>query len=165
MIPLLIDLKNQPVLIAGGGSIALRRLLLLLEEEALLTVISPDARQEIADLAKNGRLIWHQREISMEDLEGYRLIIAATNDGELNSKIADSVRKHTLVNVVSRAEHGNIQVPKIIKKGRLTLSVSTGGASPALAKEIGEKIEQLLDADIEAQLDEQWEKRKNPDLG
>ncbi|MCD7033847.1 precorrin-2 dehydrogenase [Metabacillus sp. GX 13764] len=165
MIPLLIDLKNEPVLIAGGGSIALRRLQLLLEEEALLTIISPEAGQEIADLAKNGRITWHQREISLEDLEGYRLIIAATNDSELNSKIADAARKHTLVNVVSRAENGNIQVPKIVKKGKLTLSVSTGGASPALAKEIGGKIEQLLDNDIEAQLDEQWKKRKDPDLG
>ncbi|MFY4773818.1 precorrin-2 dehydrogenase/sirohydrochlorin ferrochelatase family protein [Metabacillus sp. RGM 3146] len=161
MIPLLIDLKNESVLIAGGGGVAKRRLELLLAEEASITLVSPEIDSDIKEWISQERLTWLPRKIEEKDLSGYRLIVAATNDSEVNRWISETAGKHTLVNVVSKASEGNVQVPKILKKGRLTISISTGGASPKVSKELGNKIMQLLDDDLAEKLDLLWDERNN----
>ncbi|MBD1379976.1 precorrin-2 dehydrogenase/sirohydrochlorin ferrochelatase family protein [Metabacillus arenae] len=160
MLPLMIDMKNKQVVIVGGGKIALRRLRLLKEEGAHLTVVSPQVNDEIKNLAASGKIVWKKKEVCTEDIKQAFLIIAATNDPNINEWIAGQVSGHQLINVVHKAEIGNVQVPKIVKKGKLIFSVSTSGASPLLAKEFSEKFASLIDKDIEKKLEEYHQYRE-----
>ncbi|MBS2968921.1 hypothetical protein J9317_09135 [Metabacillus sp. KIGAM252] len=136
MIPLMIDFSEKPVLIAGGGKIAYRRLMVFLKEEAVITVISPEAVNEIRELHLSGRVQWIKRKIRKEDLKGFFLIIAATDDRMANKRIAEQIHPLQLVNIADEAKDGNVEVPMRASRGRLTVAVSTGGSSPAMAKEI-----------------------------
>ncbi|WP_226665785.1 NAD(P)-dependent oxidoreductase [Metabacillus litoralis] len=160
MLPLHINVQNQNVLIVGGGSIALRRLQLFLEEDAHVTVVSPEVVEEIENLARSNQLIWKKKKIEVSDLSQAFIIIAATNDHQINEWVAKQVAPTQLINVASNAEQGNVIVPKSIQKGRLTLSVSTNGASPKLAKQICEQISHQFDESFIKELDIMYEKRQ-----
>lgn len=161
MLPLHFNVKNKNVLIVGGGKIALRRLRLFLEEEANIRVISPDVLQEIAELSKLGKLNWQAKKVELADLKDALFIIAATNDSAVNEWIAENVSENQFVNVVSNADKGNVIVPKSVKKGRLTLSVSTNGASPALTKQICEQLSEQFDDQFINELEQMYETRMN----
>ncbi|WP_299831043.1 NAD(P)-dependent oxidoreductase [uncultured Metabacillus sp.] len=161
MIPLHIDVKGKQILIVGGGKIAFRRLLLFLHEGANITLISPEVIPEIEEYARQNKLHWIKKEIEQADLEQVFLIIAATNDPSINEWIAEQAGVNQLVNVVSKAEKGNVIVPESVKKGRLTLSVSTNGASPKLAKQICEQLSEQFDDRFINELDKMYELRKN----
>jgi precorrin-2 dehydrogenase/sirohydrochlorin ferrochelatase len=159
MIPLLINVKNKNVLIVGGGKIALRRLLLFLEEGAVVTVVSPVAAPEIIELSKLNQINWLEKKVEITDLQHAFIIIAATNDSKINEWIAENVSENQLVNVVSSAEKGNVTVPKSVKKGRLTLAVSTNGASPRLASQICNQLSNQFDDRFIKELDQLYENR------
>ncbi|WP_240050834.1 NAD(P)-dependent oxidoreductase [Metabacillus litoralis] len=160
MLPLHINVQNKNVLIVGGGSVALRRLQLFLEEDAHVTVVSPAVVDEIKNLAQSCQLIWKKKKIEVSDLREAFIIIAATNDHQINEWVAKQVTPNQLINVASNAEQGNVIVPKSIQKGRLTLSVSTNGASPKLAKQICEQISHQFDESFIKELDIMYEKRQ-----
>ncbi|GMB09259.1 precorrin-2 dehydrogenase [Thermolongibacillus altinsuensis] len=160
MYPLFVNMKNKKVVIAGGGKIAYRRLLALLKEEADITVISPTAIDEIVQLANERKIIWHQRPIEHTDYKDAFLIIAATNDPEVNKQIAQDASPHQLVNVASDHESGNVHIPSFFSRGKLTIAVTTEGASPSLAKAIKEKLEEIFDESYEDYVSFLYEQRK-----
>lgn len=98
----------------------------------------------------------------MKDLAPAFFIIAATNDRSVNQEIAASASETQLVNCVSDAEQGSVYMPKIICKGRIQVSVSTSGASPAHTKRLAEDIEPLITADLTEEVDRLFEKRRRP---
>jgi precorrin-2 dehydrogenase/sirohydrochlorin ferrochelatase len=167
MYPLFVNMKNKKVVIAGGGKIAYRRLLPLLKEEANITVVSPTAIAEIVQLAHEKKITWHQRPIEHADYKDAFFIIAATNDPEVNKRIAHCASPHQLVNVASDHESGNVHIPSAFSRGKLTIAVTTEGASPSLAKAIKEKLEEMFDesyADYVSFLHKQRKKLKEMDL-
>lgn len=159
MLPLHIDVKGRNVVVVGGGKIALRRLRLFLEEGAHITIVSPHVVEEIEMLSLEKRLLWIKKKVELSDLDSAFIIIAATNDPSLNEWVSKNAHKNQLVNVVSQVEQGNFLVPKSVKKGRLSLSVSTNGASPKLAKEICEQLSNQFDDSFIQELDELYEQR------
>ncbi|MBZ5748668.1 precorrin-2 dehydrogenase/sirohydrochlorin ferrochelatase family protein [Metabacillus rhizolycopersici] len=161
MLPLHFKVKDKNVLVVGGGKIALRRLRLFLEEGARITVISPDVVPEIAELSKADKLNWQAKKVELADLKDALFIIAATNDSAVNEWIAENASENQLVNVASNANKGNVIVPKSVKKGRLTLSVSTNGASPTLAKQICEQLSKQFDEQFVNELEQMYENRAN----
>jgi precorrin-2 dehydrogenase/sirohydrochlorin ferrochelatase len=161
MLPLHFNVKDKKVLVVGGGKIALRRLRLFLEEGARITVISPDVIPEIAELSKADKLNWQAKKVELADLKDALFIIAATNDSVINEWIAENASENQLVNVASDANKGNVIVPKSVKKGRLTLSVSTNGASPTLAKQICEQLSEQFDERFVNELERMYENRAN----
>lgn len=161
MLPLHIDVKGKHVLVVGGGNIAFRRLMLFLEEGAIVTVVSPEVVHEIEELSNQGHLTWLKKRIELADLGHAFMIIAATNDPAINEWIAENTSVNQLVNVASNAEKGNVIVPKSVNKGRLTLSVSTNGASPKLAKQICEQLSDQFDNQFIKDLDQMYENRAN----
>lgn len=161
MLPLHFNVKDKNVLVVGGGKIALRRLRLFLEEGARITVISPDVIPEIAELSKVGKLNWQAKKVELADLKDALFIIAATNDSAVNEWIAENASENQLVNVASNADKGNVIVPKSVKKGRLTVSVSTNGASPTLAKQICEQLSKQFDEQFVNELEQMYENRAN----
>ncbi|QBG56033.1 precorrin-2 dehydrogenase [Bacillus amyloliquefaciens] len=162
MLPLHINLGGKKIIIAGGGNVALRRLKTVLPEGADITVISPEVLPEIKKLADEERIRWIPRRIEMKDLEPAFFIIAATNDRGVNQEIAANASETQLVNCVSKAEQGSVYMPKIIRKGRIQVSVSTSGASPAHTKRLAENIEPLMTDDLAEEVDQLFEKRRRP---
>jgi precorrin-2 dehydrogenase len=140
--PLFLNLTNQPVVVVGGGTVARRKIRSLIAAGALVTVISPNA----VGLPKTVR--WLRRRYRNGDLRGARLVISATDDQAVNAQVcAEAKRRKLLVNCVAPPSAGNFIVPAVARRGGLTIAVSTGGVSPALAKRLRRDLERLLRKD------------------
>ncbi|WP_144524652.1 precorrin-2 dehydrogenase/sirohydrochlorin ferrochelatase family protein [Bacillus pumilus] len=161
MLPVHLDLTNQQVLIAGGGKIAARRVEALCIEACQITIVSPDVSKEMSRLIDTYNLNWKEKKVDAKDIEDAFFIVAATNDPAVNKWIAQTARPHQLVNCVSQSELGNVIVPKVVKAGKVTISVSTSGASPARTKQLAAEIETLLEQEDVGALDALYIERKN----
>jgi precorrin-2 dehydrogenase / sirohydrochlorin ferrochelatase len=139
--PLMIDLRNKQVIIVGGGPIAERKIQPLLTSGALLTVVSPEVTPAIEALAREEKLTWREKNASPGDVEKAFFLIAAA-DKEINEKISRAAPENCLINNVSDGEKGNTAFPAIVRRGRLTIAVSTGGASPKAARRIKQELEE-----------------------
>lgn len=159
VIPLMINLHGKKVVIVGGGHVAKRRLISLLESEAKLTVISPKVLPEIADLCKKGKVIWKNKEVSLEDLSEAFLIIIATNDKVVNETVRKNAPANCLINASTDAQTGNVHFPSHLKRGKLSIAVSTHGASPMLASKVKNDLSNLYDAHYEQYVDFLFEAR------
>jgi|Deesub1362A_J573_1020465.scaffolds.fasta_scaffold00026_64 precorrin-2 dehydrogenase/sirohydrochlorin ferrochelatase len=152
--PVFLRIYNEPCLVVGGGEVALRKIKTLIPYKPKLTVVSPSVHEKIANYSKKEKLIWIKREFILEDLEGKILVIAATNNVTLNQFISkEAQERNILCNVVDQPNLCSFIIPSIYKKGRLTIAVSTGGTSPALAKKIKEELNQYYGDGYELALD------------
>ena len=144
--PLFLNLAGEPVTVIGAGRVAQRKIRSLLAAGARVTAISPEATAPLRRLARSRKIRWLHRRYRTGDLPGARLVIAATDDPALNRRVcAEAKRRRLLVNCVTPPEAGNFIVPAVLRKGRVVVAISTGGASPALARELRRKLEQFLD--------------------
>ena len=135
-------LEDSHCLVVGGGTVALRKVEALMESGAKVKVVSPDVAPELAALQETEVLDIERRKFLVEDLAGIFLVISATDDREVNELVAKEARRRgMLVNVVDVPELCNFYVNAQVRRGDLTISVSTGGASPALAGKIRREIE------------------------
>jgi len=143
----MLELKGKPCLIVGGGEVACRKVYKLLEAQACPYVIAPQVKEELKNLALQGKIIWYPRRFFPGDTAGFYLIVAATSNLELNAFIArEAKRGGKWVNQVTEGgKEGNFIFPAIIRKGDLIISISSGGASPAYVKRLKEKLENFLD--------------------
>jgi len=108
-------------------------------------VISPEATPALNRLAKAGAIKRVARAYRKGDLAGVRLAIAATDDSEVNAKVAREAIEHgVLVNVVDDLQHSEFIVPSVVRRGDVTIAVSTGGKSPALARKIRTDLEKAI---------------------
>lgn len=140
--PVYLDLRDRPCLVIGGGGVAERKALSLLEAEAEVTIISPTLTPTLQKLSESGKIVHRQKSFEENDLSGEFLVIAATDSPQVNIAAAQSCKKnHILVNVVVPPEESSFIVPSVVKQGELAIAVSTGGASPALAKKIRQELE------------------------
>lgn len=136
------NLSNQRVVVIGGGKVALRKTQGLLEAGASITLISPKIIQALVELSKTEPLKLIQRDYLPGDLKGVFLVIAATNDPSVNLAIWDEAQEENcLVNVVDDPTHCNFIIPAQVRHGDFSIAVSTGGASPALARRLREQLE------------------------
>lgn len=138
-------LTGRQCLVVGGGAVALEKVDGLLACDGAVTVVAPELCPELADLAREGSISHLQREYVAADLEGTFLVIAATDDTDVNIAVYDDAeRRAMLVNVVDVPPLCNFILPAILRTGPLAIAISTAGASPALAKrmkrEIGEQF-------------------------
>ncbi|WP_430493764.1 precorrin-2 dehydrogenase/sirohydrochlorin ferrochelatase family protein [Rossellomorea marisflavi] len=136
MLPLMLDVTGKKVIIAGGGRIALRKLSVFMNEGAVITVISPEASEEIQRLHEHGAIVWKRACIQKEDLKGAHFLIAATNDPSANEALHIMADASTWVCVASDGNKGNMQMMSFKREGDLTISVSTSGSSPGLANDL-----------------------------
>ncbi|HEU5138497.1 MAG TPA: NAD(P)-binding protein [Bacillales bacterium] len=143
--PLMVDLKNKKTVVIGGGKVALRKIHSLLEAGANIVVVSPESVPGIGELEKEGNLIWWRKKFTPDDLFDAFLIIAATDNQEVNESVARSAFPHQLVNVVDNPKLGNFHMPSVLDRGRFTIAVSTGGASPALTRKVRDEISEAYD--------------------
>jgi precorrin-2 dehydrogenase/sirohydrochlorin ferrochelatase len=143
--PLFLDLTEQPVVVVGAGRVATRKVRTLLAAKACVTVISPLATAAIRRLAQEKRMQWLRRRYRRGDLRGVQLAIAATDNPAVNQLVcAEAKRRKLLVNCIAPPVAGNFIVPSQVRRGGITLAISTGGASPALAKQLRRDLERFL---------------------
>lgn len=167
MLPLMVDVRNRLVIVIGGGKIAYRRLSVFLKQGAKIKVISPHVSEEISRLHAQSQIEWKQKEADIEDLQEAFIIVAATDSKEVNAWAAREAAEHQLVNLAGESELGNVQVPSFHQRGRLTLAVSTGGASPTIAKNLSKQFIDQFDGaffDLLEELFKEREKIKAADL-
>jgi precorrin-2 dehydrogenase/sirohydrochlorin ferrochelatase len=141
--PIFLKIEGRAVLVVGGGEVGARKVETLLRCGARVGVVSPALVPWLEEKVREGTVELVGSEYDERQLHGRSLVIAATGEGELNSKIAsDAERRDLLCNVVDFPSEGNFIVPALMRRGSLTLAISTDGQSPALARKIREDLEE-----------------------
>lgn len=145
--PLFIDIDGWPVLVIGGGAVGARKAANLAAGGAAVTLLSPRC-----DEAVWGRVphTWCREAFDParpDILAGFRLVIAATDDKELNSQIARLAKQQGLLcNAASAASEGDVILPGVVKSGGITLAITSGGQTPFLTSRLKQEIAPLLAA-------------------
>lgn len=138
-----LNLVNRKCLVVGGGRVAERKVKSLLDCNAEVIVVSPELSEGLRQLAEEGKIRHRAGEYTSEDLNGVFIVISATNSQELNRKVAiDCFARNIPINAVDDPEYCSFIVPAVVKRGDLSISISTGGKSPALARRIRQDLEQ-----------------------
>ncbi|MEM1501803.1 NAD(P)-dependent oxidoreductase [Domibacillus sp. 8LH] len=161
MFPIMIDLSGQKVVIAGGGPIAFHKTENLLRFGIHPHIVSLDFHPSIEQLAIEGKVVLHRKKVEWTDLEDAFLIMLVTDDKQANAKMAELAVRHG--KLVVHAEHndlGNAQIPAVMMRGKLMISVSTSGASPSLSTQIRNQLEEEFDERYEAYVDFLYEVRQ-----
>lgn len=141
--PMFVDLTDRPVIVIGGGAVAERKIEGLIDAGARLTVVSPEVTALIARWAHAGRLTLEQRRYVSGDLRGFRLAYAATSDPDVNHAVqAEARAEGTWLNAIDQPDLCDFITPAIVRRGNLTIAVSTNGRCPALSRQIREELEQ-----------------------
>jgi siroheme synthase-like protein len=148
--PISVDMKDRRCLVIGAGRVGERKIAGLLEGGASVTVISPDVTETIARWSKNKSIDFLARRYEPGDLSGYELVFTATSNAAVNAEVfAEGRRLRILVNSADDPAHCDFILPSVLRRGELTVAISTGGASPALARTIREELETHLSPEYE----------------
>lgn len=148
--PINLELHGQPVVIVGGGAVAGRKARRLASAGALITVVAPRLHESLSALVAEGALLHEARVYRNGDLRGALLAFAATDDPAVNQAVAAEARERgILIDVVDSPRSSSFTTPAVLERGDLMLTVSTGGASPALSRRIAGQLEQLFGTEYE----------------
>jgi precorrin-2 dehydrogenase/sirohydrochlorin ferrochelatase len=157
--PVFLNLKGKRCVVIGGGKVAERKVKGLLEAEASVTVISPQLTEELQRL-KDLKLFTHvARSYQLGDLRDAFLVIAATSDMNVNKQIFREASEKPL-NVVDIPELCTFIVPSIIRKGPLTVAISTSGLSPSLSRSLRLELQEIIPDEISEFLEYLYNIRK-----
>lgn len=149
--PFYMEIADAPCLIVGGGRVALRKIEKLLPFGAKITVVSPEFCQEIAEMEGIRRIC---RRFCPTDLEGMRFAIGAADAEAVHRELADGCRERNIpVNIVDDPQKCSFLFPALVKRGSLTVGISTGGASPLAAQYIRREIEGVIPAQFDRLID------------
>ena len=144
-LPLFLNLQQQRCLVVGGGEVAARKLELLIKAGVDITVVAITLCKRVEELHRQYNLELRLRAFVAEDLDNAQLVVAATDNQQLNAEIAESAQALGLwVNVVDRPDLGNFIFPAIIDRSPLIAAVASGGASPVLTRLMRGKIESVI---------------------
>jgi uroporphyrin-III C-methyltransferase / precorrin-2 dehydrogenase / sirohydrochlorin ferrochelatase len=146
-LPIFYDLSVRPCLVVGAGDIAARKVRQLRKAEATVIVIAPDICDELKSLVDNNEIQYIAKRFSKEYLDDKMLVIAATNDQEVNKQVSELAQaKNIPVNVVDNPDLCSFIMPSIIDRDPVQIAISTGGASPVLARLLRARLETLIPA-------------------
>jgi len=158
LFPIFLKLENLHTLIIGGGYVGLEKLTAVLDNspEAKVTLVSPEIRQEILDIAdRNSRINLILRKFEDEDLAAKDLVIVATNDKEENKRIWELARtKHILTNVADTPAICDFYLSSVVRKGNLKVAISTNGMSPTFAKRLKEVLGEALPDNLDTAMEQ-----------
>ena len=140
--PIYLEMRGRRCLVIGGGAVAERKIAHLLEAGAEVAVISPDASENVARWSKNNSIQLEARCYQNGDLDGYELAFVATDDDRVNASVYQEGKSRGVwVNAADDPAHCDFILPSVLRRGDLTVAVSSGGQSPALARTIREELE------------------------
>lgn len=148
-LPLFHNIKDRKCLIVGAGDIALRKLRPLLEAGARVQVVAPDIHPAFGDLAEKGEIKVARKTFHPDDLNGVVLVIAATNNHQVNEQVSRWARERSLpVNVVDNPALCSVIFPAIVDRSPVQVAISTGGSGPVLARLLRGRLETMLPANL-----------------
>jgi precorrin-2 dehydrogenase / sirohydrochlorin ferrochelatase len=152
--PVNLQINNRLCVVVGGGGVALRKVKGLMEADARIRVISPTIDLELKILADVGKIEWLKREYVEGDLQGAFLVFAVTNDREVQARIKIEAGKSiAILNSGNDPSGSDFHIPAHFRRGKLLVTVSTGGGSPAFAKKMREQLEEEIGPEYEAVVD------------
>ncbi len=147
--PLYFDIEGRLCAVIGGGNVAERKVRALLAAGARIKVISPLATERLLRLGRSGSIELVQREYRSGDLKGATLAFAATDSSETNDQIRQEARRSgILLNVVDKPDLCDFIVPSIVRRGPITIAISTSGLLPMLSKRLRKEIAEKLSSDF-----------------
>ena len=143
--PMFIDIADKKILVAGGGTIALRRIRTLLKFGADIHVIAPDLCEELTQLEEEGKITAEHREYRAGDIDDSQIVLAATDDHEVNRKIWEECRAAgIIVNVADDKKLCDFYFPSVVMTDEAVIGINSGGADPSITKKIRRKIEKMF---------------------
>jgi len=149
LLPIFLKLAGRRCLLVGAGNVALEKIGSLLKTGLRLTVIAPDARHEVRELANEGKLVWIQREFAAADLEGNFLVVAATDSPAVNAAVyRGCVERNIICNSVDDIPNCDFYFGSVVARGDLQIAISTAGESPAVAQRLRREIDEQLPQDL-----------------
>ncbi|MBB6020644.1 precorrin-2 dehydrogenase/sirohydrochlorin ferrochelatase [Paenibacillus sp. JGP012] len=152
--PIYVNTSGKPVLVIGGGRVAERKVKGLLQGEARITVVSPQLTPALEQLHQESRFEWIARSYRNGDLRGAFLVYAATDDLQVNTAVVEEAEAASiLVNDAISSGNSSFITPSVVRRGRLSIAISTAGAGPAAAAEIRALLEQQFGDEYETYLD------------
>jgi uroporphyrin-III C-methyltransferase / precorrin-2 dehydrogenase / sirohydrochlorin ferrochelatase len=164
-LPIFVALRDVPVTVIGAGSVAERKIGVLLDAGARVSVVAPAATMAIQGWASEGRLELRQRPYRAGDLRGARLAYAATSMPEVNRAVRVEARAERVwLNAVDQPDSCDFITPALVRRGDLTIAVSTNGRAPGFAKAVREELERHVGPEYEARLEAAAEERDGTPL-
>jgi len=143
--PIFLDVENRDVLIIGGGNVCARKAETMLRYGARVTIVSPELTDEIEQWAREGTVAVRRKRYDEADLDGASIVIASTDEQNVNEQIAADCRRRRIpVNVVDVTPLCEFIVPAIVESGSIQIAVSNGGSSPAVARTLKEDLQRLV---------------------
>jgi uroporphyrin-III C-methyltransferase len=149
MLPIFLKLTGRRCLLVGAGNVALEKIGSLLRTGVRLTVVAPEARPEVRELAHDGKLAWIQRKFAESDLEGNFLVITATDSPAVNAAVyRGCLERNIICNSVDDIPNCDFYFGSVVSRGDLQIAISTAGESPALAQRLRREIDEQLPEDL-----------------
>jgi siroheme synthase-like protein len=143
--PVYLDLQDRPCVVIGGGHLAEEKVRGLLAAGAAVTVIAADVTEEIRETAGTGRISWTPRGYQPGDLAGATLAFVAAQDPETVDAVwREGAERGVLINTIDDVPHCGFIAPSIVRRGDLTVAISTSGKAPALAVRLRQQLEGML---------------------
>jgi siroheme synthase-like protein len=143
--PIFLDIEDRDVVIIGGGPVCERKAETMLKYGARVTIVAPDFTGQIEQWAAAGLLRIRKKKYAPDDIDGASIVIASTDDEDVNTRVASDCRKRKIpVNVVDVTHLCEFIVPAIVEQGSIQLAISTGGKSPALARTLKEDLQKFV---------------------
>lgn len=135
--PIALNLENRKVLVVGGGKVAQRKVESLIFTKAKIKVVAPSTTVKLKSLSAQGEIKIYPRKLKNIDLRCLDLVIAATNDPEVNKKVSNWARRQKVfVNVVDRPALSSFISPAVLRKDKVTVAVYTNGKDPVLSRDL-----------------------------
>ena len=149
LLPIFLKLEGRRCLLVGAGTVALEKIGTLLKTGVRLRVIAPEAREEIRQLAAEGKLEWVKREFEAADLDGNFIAIAATDFPEVNAAVyREALKRGIPANSVDDIPNCDFFFGSVVSRGDLQIAISTAGESPAVAQRLRREIDEQLPQDL-----------------
>ena len=148
-LPIFAEVKDRPVLVIGGGEIAARKITFLLRAEAKVHIVAETLMPELAEKVEREEIQWRATVFEERQLDDVFLVIAATEDDELNQRVYVAANaRYRLVNVVDNQALCSFVFPSIVDRSPLLVAISSSGKAPVLSRILREKIEALLPTNL-----------------
>jgi siroheme synthase-like protein len=159
--PVFLNLRGRPVVVVGGGAVAERKVTTLLKAGADVTLISPSLTRRLATWSARGRIKEIRRPYRSGDLRHAVLALTATESSEINQAVArEAEKKKIFINIADQSTSEGFILPALFTKKDLTIAVSTGGKSPAMAKKIRDHLKQFFSSEQLSLIDKLGKTRK-----
>lgn len=152
--PVMLDVRERPAIVVGGDRVAAEKATALAASGARVSAISPEFCAELLELERRGQVTLLSKSYEPGDLAGAFVVVAATTDERLIEAIwQETQQRNQPVNIVDVPRYCTFILPSVLRRGKLTIAVSTEGASPSLAKRIRQQLEESFPPAYEAYID------------